>query len=340
MPLTAAVIGLSRYARDVHIPFLLSEPDVRLVAIAGSNPARTGPPAGLDLPGVTHYSNYHALLDAPATDFVIIASAPVPHYEQITACLEQGRHVLVDKAFVCSQAQAEAVVGLARAHALLLGVVVQRRYETAIRHLSETVRAGHIGKVRSVRANYARWYAKDANHWRNDPAVAWGGMLADNGYHLLDEMLWMAGLHPERVQAELHNEGMAVEQTAALNIRFEGGAVGSVLATYLAPRGFIREEVFIHGTQGAVFFQRQQDPGGPLRAFVTHLDAQGQTQPVPPHEHTADRHAPHHNFVQALRGREDLLASGADSIATVALIDAAYQSARNEKPQAIVYRAG
>lgn len=328
-----ALIGLSRYARDVHIPYVQNDSRLRLVAASTSNPGR---PAPEPLPGeATIYTDYRQMLIEVAPRVVMVSSAPMPHFEQIRAALQAGAHVLTDKAMVCSQEQAEEIVALAESSGLLLGVVVQRRYETALQHIRQVIKAGILGEIRVVRANYARSYPKDPGHWRNDPAVAWGGMLADNGYHLLDTTLWITMLRPVRVYAELSFEALRVEQTAVLSWQFAGGAVGGATLTYIAPAGYIREEIFIHGTSGAIFFQRQQNPGGPLTAQVTHLDANGIVQPIPAHEHTADRQAPHRNFFNALLQGEPLLADGRSNIPAVALIDAAYRAARQGKPEPI-----
>jgi predicted dehydrogenase len=107
-----AVIGAGWWACETYIPALLERPDAELVAISRLEPdameairTRFGIPAG--------FTDHRDLLAQEKPDGVIVASPHVAHYEQASAAVAAGAHVLVDKPMTTSAPDARSLVAAA-----------------------------------------------------------------------------------------------------------------------------------------------------------------------------------------------------------------------------------
>lgn len=326
--LTAVVIGNSNYAFKAHVPFLRNSTDVELAAISSSRTSSNTlmiPTIGME----KAYQDYKRMLAEIQPDLVVISSAPGAHFDQILDSLRSNTHVLVDKAMVCSASQAQAAVNLAKEKRKLLGVAVQRRYDKSTSYMREVLANDAIGKITLAKGFYCRRFPTLEENWRNKQKAACGGITIDSGYHLIDTLLWILDSKPISVYAQFASIELSMEDVSILSVRLENGIMMNISLSYLPPKNFIREEMSIFGTDGALLFARNEDLRNPLKAHLIQLDRNGEIQPSPPFENKPTRESPIRNFVNAILKREELLATGENSLGTVALIDAAYLSAQS-----------
>jgi UDP-N-acetyl-2-amino-2-deoxyglucuronate dehydrogenase len=183
---------------------------------------------------------------AAGLDAVVVASPSGLHSQHVGAALEHGLHVLVEKPIAIRSADVEPLVALAEARDLRFGVVFQRRADPVFVHVASTIAAGALGRIVGVGLTLpylrdAAYYASAA--WRGTWALDGGGVLMNQGIHLLDVLVWWFG-EPRELHAlaatQVHD--VEVEDSAAVVLRFAGpgpaaGALGSVLATTAAAPG-------------------------------------------------------------------------------------------------------
>jgi predicted dehydrogenase len=96
------------------------------------------------------------VLDDPATEAVAIATPAATHAPIARACLEAGRHVLVEKPLACSTAEGESLVALAEANHLVLMCDHTYCYSPSVRYLHDLIASGEAGELQyldSVRVN-------------------------------------------------------------------------------------------------------------------------------------------------------------------------------------------
>ncbi len=96
------------------------------------------------------------VLADPGVAAVAIATPAATHAHLVRACLEAGRHVLVEKPLACSLAEAEGLVGLARQRGLVLLCDQTYCFAPAAQRLRVLCREGALGELRhvdSVRVN-------------------------------------------------------------------------------------------------------------------------------------------------------------------------------------------
>ncbi len=128
------------------------------------------------------YGSYEELAKDSEVDLIYIATPHSHHYEQARMCIEQGRNLLVEKAFCANAKQTSALIALAQEKGTLLVEAMWTRFLPAVRTLREWIAAGRIGSVESIEADFSQ----PLTHVQRlvDPALA-GGALLDLGIYSL-----------------------------------------------------------------------------------------------------------------------------------------------------------
>ena len=218
------------------------------------------------------------LLADPGVQAVYIA---VPH-DQLAPlarrALEAGKHALVEKPMALSLADADALIALAEARRLALGVFYEMRHTSAHQQARALVQGGAIGTLTGVRLQtlidkspdyYQRGLSgRSINPWRASKAQAGGGVVLMNTSHGLDAVRYITGLEVTRIAGEIDTwvPGVEVEDTAAATLRFDNGALGSVFAgAHLAGGG--DEACDLYGTHGQLRLPDAYGTG-PLGLFL------------------------------------------------------------------------
>jgi predicted dehydrogenase len=88
------------------------------------------------------YGDYHDLLADPDVDVVYVATPHGQHKEVTLAALDAGKHVLCEKAFALTVADAEEMIERARSKNLFLMEAMWTRFNPLIRKVHEAVRVG------------------------------------------------------------------------------------------------------------------------------------------------------------------------------------------------------
>jgi len=222
---------------------------------------------------------FEELLANEMVDAVYVA---VPHYllapltQQV---LEAGKHALTEKPLAISLEEIDGLIKLATEQQLALGVFYEMRYAPAHANARELVQTGAIGKVVGVQIQtlidksltywQSGYMGRAINPWRGIKAQAGGGVVLMNTSHLLDALFYITGLRVTNVSAEIGNliSNVEVEDMAAATLRFENGAIGSLIAGAHISGADNEECCFIYGTEGQI---RLPDPYGsePLRTYL------------------------------------------------------------------------
>jgi len=248
-----AIIGLGTVA-DYHRRAIAAnaERGARLVAIGHHDPARFKvlsakfgvPCLGLD-----------DLLSRSDVDIVCICTPSGLHAEQTVAAARAGKHVICEKPLALNLKDSDAMIEACDRAGVRLGVVLQRRTEPLFVRVREAIQAGDLGDLTlaSVTIPYRRseTYYQEAG-WRGTWALDGGGVLMNQGIHLIDLLIWYMGDPVEvRAHAGTLHHGIEAEDTLTATLRFEGGALATVTATTTAAPGF-PHRIEVYGTGGGI----------------------------------------------------------------------------------------
>ncbi|MCY4089511.1 MAG: Gfo/Idh/MocA family oxidoreductase [Caldilineaceae bacterium] len=204
---------------------------------------------------------YDEILADPAVDAVCICTPSGQHAQQAIAAAENGKHVLVEKPMALSLADADAMIAACRQNGVQLGVCLQRRAEPLFRRVHDAIHGGDLGEITLgvVTMPYFRdepYYAQA--EWRGTWALDGGGVLMNQGIHIVDLLLWFLG-DPVEVHAfaDTRHRSVEIEDTAGAVLRFENGALATITATVAAEPGF-PHRLEVYGTNGGIQIEGEE----------------------------------------------------------------------------------
>lgn len=217
-------------------------------AVATSSHERAAQ-AKTDLPQADVVPDLDALLARDDLDVVVLATPTGSHREHALACVEAGAPVVVDKPLALTAPGARDVVTAAEAAGVLLTVFQNRRYDPPFRTLQRLVEDGSLGDTVRIELRWERWRPEPPRRWREQlDASAGGGLLLDLHTHLIDQAVLLAG-PVTSVYATLASHTMVAEDDAVLICTHESGVVSHLSSTTLAAAPGPRIRVL--GTRGA-----------------------------------------------------------------------------------------
>jgi scyllo-inositol 2-dehydrogenase (NADP+) len=134
-------------------------------------------------------------------ELVVVAVPNEAHGEIAGAALSAGRHVVVDKPFTVTTAEADDLIALAESRDRLIAVFHQRRWDSDYLTVRRCVDRGLLGVINTYIARYDRYRPVIAAQWR-ELARPGAGVLYDLGAHLIDQVVHLFG-PPETVTADV-----------------------------------------------------------------------------------------------------------------------------------------
>ena len=188
-------------------------------------------PAAEDLAGTAAarwFSDLDGYLAASRPDGLIVASPNGLHVAHGSAALNAGIPVLIEKPLADTLPGAAALADLSDATGVPVLVGHHRRHSTIARAAKAAIDGGRLGRIATVNAQF--WLYKPDDYfdatWRTR---AGGGPIFINLIHDIDLLRHFCG-EIRQVQAVTRNalRGFEVEDTAAVLLEFEGGALGTV----------------------------------------------------------------------------------------------------------------
>ncbi|GAB6882145.1 Gfo/Idh/MocA family oxidoreductase [Halopiger thermotolerans] len=270
------------------------------------------------------YTDEEAMYEQTALDAVIIATPPAFHYDQIRTAFDRGLHVLCEKPVVADLEEARDVADWFADSSQVLMAGYQRHLEPAFIRGHERWAEGDAEPTFMTGELLQDWtdHFEAGTNWRLDPDIGCRGHLFSVGTHVLESLLWMTGLEPESVTADMafYDDAERIDQRATLSIRFENGAVATMADSAVATTD--RERIQIWDGDGALEFSRR-DWGEPT---LTAIDEDG-TDAVCDIDHGGGR-GKIEAFVEAIATGAEPPATLEDVIRVTALLDAAYEAAR------------
>jgi predicted dehydrogenase len=185
-----------------RLEFLQKHPSVQVTGICDFKFSLEKP----QIPGVQVYENYRQLLEMDLDAvFVCLTNEIAP--EVTIASLKKGLHVFCEKP---PGRTVEDILKVREAEAqnpnLKLKYGFNHRYHGSVIRALEIVRSGELGRVINLRGVYGKsaiipWPRKQPAYldkagkeqWRTDRAIAGGGILLDQGIHMVDLMRAFGG---------------------------------------------------------------------------------------------------------------------------------------------------
>jgi predicted dehydrogenase len=197
MTLNVALVGYGYVGKTFHAPLIAATPGLALHTVVSSKPDMVQ----ADFPDAKVHGELSAALADPAIDLVVIATPNELHAPQAHEALKAGKHVVVDKPFTLTVAEAESVILHAKTANRLLSVFHNRRWDADFLTLQSLIEAGTLGQVRQFTSHYDRFRPAVRDRWRESDGPG-AGTWYDLAPHLIDQTLVLFG-RPESIQADI-----------------------------------------------------------------------------------------------------------------------------------------
>lgn len=323
------IIGYGKVGRTRH-RIIDAHPDLRLVGISDLDPPSE------QAVGVPVFSDWRAVLDLkPDIVFVCTTNEMIPRIAVET--LDRGIHAFCEKPPGRTLADVEIMrAAEARNPACKLKFGFNHRYHEAVRNARRVIARGRLGRLLWARGIYGKaGGASYDQNWRNDPQRSGGGILIDQGIHMMDLMrMYLGDFVDYKAYLGAMYWNLPVEDNAFVMMRTANDQVAMLhssatqwrhrfkLDLYLE-RGFIELEGILSSTQT---YGRES-----LKIARVILDAEGYPLPNPDETvsyYSADRswELEVEDFVQAIRDDTAIHdGSSADAWAAMDMVQRVYQ---------------
>lgn len=219
------------------------------------------------------YNNEADLLADPEVEAVYIASPVVYHKRQAMMAADLGKHILLEKPIALTVEEGQEVIDYCKTKGVLLATGFMMRYHAYHQAMKKIIGEGKLGQIVSCRAQLTCWYPDIPGNWRQAKATSGGGALMDMGVHCLDLIQYITGLKTKRAagMASTLTFNYEVEDSGAMLIELENGAIGQIESHFNIPDAAARGRLEIYGTKGSMLAEGtiSQAEGGKLDVMIS-----------------------------------------------------------------------
>ena len=275
------------------------------------------------------YDRVEALLEDDQVNAVYVATPPHLHARETVLAAEAGKHVLCEKPMALTTGEARAMIDACQANGVMLTICHYQRFNARHQRIRSLLEEGAIGQVTAARINFSDRFPPQPGVWHHDPEISGGGPVMDLGIHCIDLLRFLCG-PAESVAALVETlvDSSPVADTATLLLRLASGAQ-AVITSHWTTANHEPERangLEICGTEGSIAAApiSAKDSAGTLQVLTADGVRNYTVEPGGPRPHVALLAA----FGDAVAGKSPNPIPGEDGFAGLAVVEAAYESAR------------
>ncbi len=248
-----AVVGCGSIGKR-HIAVLDADPEAQLVAICDLDEKRAKELSEL-YEGVPFYTNYQEMLKQIDADVINVVTPHALHKAMSIDALHAGFNVLVEKPMALTVEDCKVMNEASKASGKKLWVVKQNRHNVPVRLAKQAISEGRLGKIFMVKCDilwnrYQGYY--DESPWRGKIEEE-GGALFTQASHFIDLLIWWCGDIVEvKAHAETQNHHIQTEDSGVAILRFDSGAIGSLVWTTCVYHKNFEGSITIIGEKGTI----------------------------------------------------------------------------------------
>jgi scyllo-inositol 2-dehydrogenase (NADP+) len=202
--LNVGLLGFGMAGRLFHAPFIKNVPGFRLSKIKANRPESIAL-ANQRYPEAVIVADEQEIFADPSIDLVVIATANPTHYSLAKAALLADKHVLVDKPFTITSAEADELIALAKEKQKILTVYQNRRWDSDFKTIRKVLAKQLLGNVVEYEAHFDRFRNEIKPDTWKEENLPGAGILYDLGAHLIDQALALFG-EPQEVYADIRTQ--------------------------------------------------------------------------------------------------------------------------------------
>ncbi|TAH01215.1 MAG: oxidoreductase [Sphingobacteriales bacterium] len=188
-PIKTALLAYGMSGRVFHAPFLSKSKNFDFFAVL----ERTKTEAQKDYPNMITYHSIEELLSDTNIELVIINTPNNTHYDFAIQALNAGKHILIEKPFAPTNAEAQHIFDLGASKNLKVMAYQNRRFDSDFLALKQVLETGKLGKITEAHFRFDRFRNTIGVKKFKEAAIAGSGIFYDLGAHLIDQAIALFG---------------------------------------------------------------------------------------------------------------------------------------------------
>jgi len=323
-----------------HIENVLKTQGVKLIAVCDIVEEKAREKA--EKYGCEYYTDLEEMLKRDDIDCVSICTPSSLHPEMAILAAKYGKNVLTEKPMATKLERADAMIKACKDANVKLACIFQRRFQEPFVSIKKAVDSGEIGKL-ALADIYAKYYRSQAYYdsagWRGTWEYDGGGALMNQGIHMIDQLLWMAGDVDEIYsvcRTQVHN--IEVEDTAIATVKFKNGCVGIIEGT-TSVYPDVPHRLELHGSEGTIMLSGEgvskwvvKGPDGNPVDKLVFGDGTNQALTNPTDISMQGHGIIIADLADAVRENRDPIITGSEGRKALEVILAIYESSKTGKP--------
>lgn len=245
-PIVTGILAYGMSGKVFHAPFLAQHPGFDFRAVT----ERSRKQAQQDYPKVISYDSVDELLADDQIELVVVNTPNNTHAAYARQALQAGKHILVEKPFATSSAEAQEVFDLGRSLGKHVLVYQNRRYSSDFLAAKEVLESGRLGRIIEVHLRFDRYRNYIGPKAFKETPVPGSGIFYDLGSHMIDQAISLFG-EPESSFKILgkYREGTLVDDYGTMQLQFASGMNVFITVSMLVAEP--TPAIVIHGTKGS-----------------------------------------------------------------------------------------
>ena len=312
-----AIVGAGAISQGYAQAFLTCD-QCEVVGVADVRPEAAESLA--EVLGTKAFESYADMAEKCKPDAVLICTPPSTHPEICLDFIDRGVNVLCEKPFAVSAADSKKVIEAAAAKGVKITMASKFRYVDDVIKAKQIVDSGILGDIVLFENAFTAWVDM-SKRWNSDSKISGGGVLIDNGTHSFDIARYFLGpLAEVHVMEGRRAQNLKVEETVRVFVRSAKGVIGNIDLSWSINKELDRY-ISIYGSRGTVLVgwkesKYRQSSSSEWVNFGNGYDKVGafRNQIL--------------NFARSIAGEEGLLIDSEDALASVEVVEAAYESLR------------
>lgn len=250
--LNVGLIGFGLSGRYFHAPFLSVNPRFKLKTVVerSKNEAQEFDPT------IENARSVDELLSDKSIDLVFICTPNDTHFSYAMDALENGKHVVIEKPFANTEAEAKQLFEVAERNGLIATAYQNRRWDSDFLTIQKLIQEDKLGKIVEYESRYDRFRPMVLTDTWKEKQAEGSGNVYNLGPHLLDQAFVLFGT-PQTVTATIRSvrEGSDVDDYFDIRLGYDDKMViiKSSLMVYENSLRYV-----LHGTKGT-FIKRGLD---------------------------------------------------------------------------------
>ncbi|CAK7200170.1 hypothetical protein SEUCBS139899_002861 [Sporothrix eucalyptigena] len=259
-PIKVGIIGFGLATNCFHLPFILPNKDLEVYAFL----QRAAPSAASSqryghctekFPQAKHYQTAEDFFADPAIELVVVAA--LNHVAFATQALEAGKHVVVEKPFTATSAEADQLIALAKQKGKILTVFQNRRLDSDFRTVRKLLTEKALGDIKEADIHFDPPSAPWVHNWTDKEYTPGKGNVFELGTHTIDQSLVLFG-KPAAVTSFFRahrggaGEGSDIHDSFTLVLEYDGPQKDLLVTVKTSIVSVLKDQLrfAVRGTQG------------------------------------------------------------------------------------------